>query len=408
MAVAADRVDLRTEFRERAAELGRAHLRTLDTIRSLEKADLHRSEGHRSSASYIASVLGISRWKAARMVATSKSLTDLPLITGAIWNGSLSLDKAIELTRFATAATEEKLLKWAHRVSAAAIRERGNEHDAAPEPIADVHRARAFRGWFSDERDRYYFEGMVPSEQGVVLETCLKKLARELPDHPEHATDPQAQMEQRMSDALVALVSGEAAGEGGAPEVVLHLEAEHLTGNDKRVSFGSALLHPDTVNRLSCDCRLGVVLHGTNGNPLGIGNTSRVVPRWLRRQVLKRTDGCCSFPGCEMKTYLKIHHIQWVARKGPTDYSNLIAVCGFHHDLVHTYGWSVMVDESDQPVWFRPGGIRFEPGVPLPQEPLPLEEPRHRPAFDGPVLRYLRLMAAVLPRSRAGPSPSLN
>ncbi len=41
--------------------------------------------------------------------------------------GTLSLDKVVELTRFATGATEKELIAWARRVTPAAIR-------AAPMP----------------------------------------------------------------------------------------------------------------------------------------------------------------------------------------------------------------------------------------------------------------------------------
>ena len=248
---------------------------------------------------------------------------------------------------------------------------------------------------------------MVPPEQGVLVEEAINALARELPKHPEHAPDESVQMEQRRADAFVTLVTG--APNGESPHtMVLHAPLEALTSDDRRFTFGTALLDPATVHRLSCDARLGVVLEGKAGNALGIGDTSRLVPHWLRRQVLYRDGGCCTFPGCEMKAYLVPHHIRWVARKGRTDLYNLIAVCGFHHDLVHEYGWDVMLDEHDRPVWFRPGGMRYEPGVPLPDPTTAPASPISPSMAE--VAGYSRIFEALrlLGRSPGSDPPSLN
>ena len=248
---------------------------------------------------------------------------------------------------------------------------------------------------------------MVPPEQGVLVEEAIAALARELPKHPEHAPDESTQMEQRRADAFVTLVTGAPNGEA-RHTMVLHAPLEALESDDRRFTFGTALLDPGTVHRLSCDARLGVVLEGKAGNALGIGDTSRVVPLWLRRQVLYRDDHRCTFPGCEMKAYLVPHHIRWVARKGPTDLYNLIAVCGFHHDLVHEYGWDVMLDEHERPVWFRPGGMRYEPGVPLPDPTTAPASPISPSMAE--VAGYSRIFEALrlLGRSPGSDPPSLN
>ena len=52
------------------------------------------------------------------------TLAHLPLLSRALQSGELSLDKVVELCRFATPKTEKKLLRWARRVMPATIRER--------------------------------------------------------------------------------------------------------------------------------------------------------------------------------------------------------------------------------------------------------------------------------------------
>lgn len=130
------------------------------------------------------------------------------------------------------------------------------------------------------------------------------------------------------------------------------------------------MLHPETARRLSCDARIQVVLEGQDGTPVGIGRISREPPRWLRRLVLERDGYSCRGPGCAAKTHLKIHHIHHWTRGGRTDLDNLIALCHFHHKLVHEYRWSVTLDRSQKPIWFRPSGRVYEPG-PAPRERTP-------------------------------------
>jgi Domain of unknown function DUF222. len=406
-AIVADRMDLRAALRGSVERIGREHSVLLATVRSVDKAELHRLEGCRTTTEYLAAVLGTSCYRTNKMVASARALENLPRIAAALANGSLHLDKVVELSRFATPETEERLIRWAKKTTVGRSSNRAAERDKEIEDATQLRRDRYFKGWLSFDKDSYHFEAVVPPEHGALVEEAINALAKELPDHPEHSLDGSVQMDQRRADAFVTLVTGTANGE--APHtMVLHAPLEALEGDDRRFTFGSALLDPATVHRLSCDARLSVVLESKEGNALGIGDTSRLVPHWLRRQVLYRDGGCCTFPGCEMKAYLVPHHIRWVARKGTTDLYNLIAVCGFHHDLVHEYGWNVMLDEHDRPVWFKPGGMRYEAGLPLP-------DPTTAPATPEPpsmaeVAGYSRIFEALrlLGRSPGSDPPSLN
>ena len=56
---------------------------------------------------------GISHWKARRWIAASHALQNLPRISEAFACGEVSVDKVVELCRFATPGTEGRLLAWA-------------------------------------------------------------------------------------------------------------------------------------------------------------------------------------------------------------------------------------------------------------------------------------------------------
>jgi hypothetical protein len=54
--------------------------------------------------------VGISNWKARRWVGAAYALEHLPRLSASPESGALSLDKVVELTRFATPATEKDLI----------------------------------------------------------------------------------------------------------------------------------------------------------------------------------------------------------------------------------------------------------------------------------------------------------
>jgi hypothetical protein len=71
----------------------------------------------------------ISSWAARSWVAAAHALERLPTESAAFEAGSLSVDKVVELTRFATPTSEGELVSWAGRVTPATLRRRA---DLAP------------------------------------------------------------------------------------------------------------------------------------------------------------------------------------------------------------------------------------------------------------------------------------
>jgi hypothetical protein len=146
-------------------------------------------------------------------------------------------------------------------------------------------------------------------------------------------------------------------------------------GRPNEVITRGPAIHHRTVQRLACDGRIEVALYKNDGDAVGVGRAAREPPGWLRRQVLRRDSHTCTFPGCDMKRFLHTHHMQWWEFERRSNLVDLIAVCTWHHKLVHEHGWSVELD-GGSPVWLRPGGQRFDPG-PKPAESAP---PQPEPA----------------------------
>lgn len=376
-----------------------------------DRAALYRTEGCRNTAEYLSAVFHISNWKARRWIDAAWALEHLPLTAAALENGSLSLDKVVELVRFATPATEKKLVNWARRVTVAGIRSRGDAETKKSLAETDTAQRDRHLSWSMDA-ERLSFEGQLPAAEGHAFVNAIDDLARSLPSEPDVDDAPvipdlginsSRTIDQRRADALVLLVSNGGVGDKGKPTLVLHADAAILAGEHGgcRVTRGP-VLHAETARRLSCDARLRVVLEGADGNAVGIGRTSQITPHWLRDQVFDRDGYTCTFPGCEMKSFLTPHHIQHWIRGGATDADNLVTVCTTHHRLVHEGRWSVMLDHRSQPLWFRPGGRVHDPG-PAPPElaEAPVPEPPRVSALAGMTNLFDYCLASAEPSPAA-------
>ena len=340
----------------------------LTIIAELDERKLWRDEGCRDMAQWLAGRLGISCWTARRWVAASQVISGLPLISEALQEGRLGLDKVVELCRFATPDTEQKLIAWARRVTVATVRQRADVFNR-PETneVRTTEQSRFLNWWWNEGGASLGLEGLLPAAEGAAVVTALERAAEQLPEMPPEEQVPGLQPSsedlrgRRHADALGALASQALASDQDADRatVVLHTTLAGLGAGSSELEGGLGL-HPDIARRLSCDARLQYLLTDKEGNALGIGRTARNVPRWLQRQLLYRDHGC-TFPGCGTRMFLKAHHIWHWELGGPTDYDNLVLVCTFHHKLVHEGGWSVCLNGTVAE-WYKPTGRRYNPG----------------------------------------------
>ncbi|MGI8774710.1 MAG: DUF222 domain-containing protein, partial [Actinomycetota bacterium] len=412
-----DRIELTDGLRAGQAALGALHLEQLRWAVACDNAEVWREDGAKSTGEWLARELGVSSWKAYRMIHSGRGLDNLPYISACLANGSLSLDKVLELTRFAEPDTERRLVAWARRVTPGGIRDRADKLAAKKiEEVKEVFAARSVSWSHTLDGHTLHLEAILPVEQGALVTAAVDRIAETLPDLPADEGKLPVEREytiyQRRADALVSLatarlasdhdpdiatvvvnvplaallsdgddseenVSGERRGGGtGGGETAFggwSLDREHA-----ELDLGPSL-HALTAQRLSCDCRLEVASLDGQGRTVGSTSATRVIPRWLRRRLMKRDDHTCQFPGCGATRFLHAHHIVHWIRGGPTELDNLLALCSTHHTLVHEFGWSVTLSSSGAVTWFRPSGRVCDPGPPLPS---PGEVARGTPPRD--------------------------
>jgi len=287
-------------------------------IATVDRRELWRNCGARDMAHWLWMRLGISDWKARRWIAAAHALEALPMLSRAFSCGELGIDKVVELTRFATAETEGRLITWARGVSCGCIRRKA---DLAVRPsieeAADVDRSRTLSWWYFDDGRRFGLEADLPAAQGAVVAGALERLAQQLPVMP--GEDDNHSADARRADALVALASTRIAADPDTDRatVVVHAHGP-VSGRGGCELERGGVIHAETARRLLCHGRAQVVIEDQTGQPVRLGRISREPPAWMLRQLRYR-DSECRFPGCGARQYTQAHHIVWWERGGRTD-----------------------------------------------------------------------------------------
>lgn len=356
-------------------DVGVRQRRFLSFLAEFDKRQRWKRNGHRDAAEWVCARYGYSRYKARRCVAAAHVIDSLPLISQALCDGQLNLDRVIELTRMATPETEAKLIPWARRVTAWWIGQQANLNDAkASRRAKRAHSSRCLQWWW-DEDSMLSVSASLTTDQGAAFIKAIDRVVDTTPESPAGERDPIA---ARRADALCALVSQRLADDPDLDRatVILHTTPEKLTGkHDCSELEGGVAVSPRTAQRIACDSRIQTVVHDDDGSVIEITETAYQVPPHLRRVVLQRDNYMCTFPGCECRR-VDIHHMTPYP-EGPTEEWNLACDCRVHHPLVHEHGWKQRsVDGVVK--WFMPDGRLYDP-KPSAARPRAPDSPRAGP-----------------------------
>jgi hypothetical protein len=151
--------------------------------------------------------------------------------------------------------------------------------------------------------------------------------------------------------------------------VVVHVDAQQRTA---ALHLGPLLT--DAERRyLTCDATCEVWFE-RDGEVIGAGRGTRQINRRLRR-ALEHRQPTCAIPGCGATRGLHAHHILHWEDGGPTELSNLVLVCPFHHRLHHSGAITIagpavdpiVTDDSGRAL--RAGSLARPPNRPPPSVP---------------------------------------
>lgn len=149
-------------------------------------------------------------------------------------------------------------------------------------------------------------------------------------------------------------------------ELIEHLPTDHLhprtaatlvvTVAEDTLRDALRVAHLDTgatlsageARRLACTSGLIPAVLGGPSLPLDLGRSSRLFTEAQRTALGLKHQTCAAY-GCERSyAWCELHHLDEWAPGGPTDLSNAIPVCNFHHQRIHdpTYTYTRGPDDS--------------------------------------------------------------
>jgi Domain of unknown function (DUF222)/HNH endonuclease len=393
---------LEREARNLASSIAAVTCRWLLIVAELDRREAWRACGCRGMAHWLAWKCGVAPNTARQHLEVARRLGELPMIRARFDAGTLSFSKVRAICRYATPLNEAAMVDVADSATAAMLERLlaalgraltvDSERDLGA--LAHLRRGLRMRSRGDDGTIRVTIDAT--PECAKALRARIRELGAEVPDEcVAAAADPTA---ARAHDAFERLITGP---DPAAVTINLHVDLADLdavkTATTQPAAVGAsaeapitaccsrvgatrstampmpwsgdrfglgrasaeALLDPATISppmarllrRIGDDARVRVVIDD-RGATIDLGRTSRDPSRPLRRYILRRDRNRCRFAGCDHSAE-HIHHIRAWIDGGPTDRANLVAVCRYHHRLVHDGGWWISGDPE------RHNGLRF-------------------------------------------------
>lgn len=291
---------------------------------------------------------------------------DYPLIRQALSSGTISLAQAegmiiglkklpVRLTRHDLERCQNKLLAQAEFLGPQELRILATRmleliHPEAAEEAEAIRLAREERLAKAgrslrikpDHHGSVRITGQLPVADGALLQAQIEAL---LPPVSAYANeDFTPSKDARRADALVLLTqiatnASDLPEHGqGRPQVHVTLHWESLRDGLGRIGLldrgDNEQLTPAEARRLACDADLIPIVLGNKSQPLDVGRSHRLAPKWLRAALRERDRGCV-FPHCEAPAAAcEAHHIRPWWAGGETSLANTMLLCPHHHRLV--------------------------------------------------------------------------
>ncbi len=283
--------------REEAALLARA-----------EREQVWRYFGKASLSDYLEDVLGYGPRAARERVRIATALESLPAIGKALESGDQCYSAVRELTRIATADTEDEWLAATDDKNLRQIEELVAMHRPGDRP--------------SDPPDPSLAQRIVTFKVRPATLTLLRQVQQQL------ATEHGGQLDD---DALVeamcnAVLGGTPATDHGRAKFQVRVTLCPRCDSGSQHGGGQTEpLDQADVERAKCDAQ--------RVDP-DRRAAQDVTPK-TREFVFHRDRGRCVVPGCRAARFLDVHHIVYRADGGDHSAENLAVMCSHHHRALH-------------------------------------------------------------------------
>ncbi|MCB1001679.1 MAG: DUF222 domain-containing protein [Acidimicrobiales bacterium] len=309
---------LEAELVAHAAWETRGLARFLDVLVEYDRRQAWGSWGCVSVQHWLSWKCGLATVAASERLRVGKALQGLPLVKQAFWDGHLSYSKVRELTRVATAETEQRWCDVAKYTTAgqlaklvAAGRRATRGEDARQ--IAE----RRFR-WATNDEGGITLTVELPVDVGASVVAAVREAA---------TIERGVSLSQSQADAFVELVLGRA-------EVAVEI-VTHVSGDGHAIVDPGNPISEELAECLACDGAVTTVVDTPDGP---VERDRRAAPSKRQRRFLQRRHPTCQFPGCHHGGRFEAHHVVERAKGGRTRLNNLVRLCWLHHRMVHLHG----------------------------------------------------------------------
>lgn len=291
------------------------------------RAGAHREMGYASFAEYVERVLGYAPRVTFDKLRVAEALERLPRLSRGLRDGALSFSHARELTRVATAETEQIWLERTKLCTARQVEKlvSGRHAGSLPDTPVEV------------EVQRHVLRFEV---SGQTLATFREAVAKLRHDAGEHLDD----------DAALLLLARQVLGgpsDDGRASYQVALDVCVDCQRARQLADGAEIfVSPAATEMARCDAQWLPSAHVGSAAPERTTATvshvavppphaAQDVAPAVRRAVLRRDHHRCQVPGCTHAGWVDIHHLQTRADGGAHDASNLVTLCAGHHLALH-------------------------------------------------------------------------
>lgn len=377
--------ELAAEICTLTGHINAANHRWLMLIAEFDRRNGWADAATKSCAHWLNWKCGIALGAAREKVRVARALENLPRVCAAMACGKLSYSKVREITRVASAETEDTLLMIAEHGTAQhveklvrAFRRCQDAEELSREARQQQNRCVSYR---YDDDGSLIIHCRLPAEAGAMVLKALELAVEQLPavanDVPAGTSRQIIPFSVRRADALArvaeSFVAHEALEASGADrhQIVVHVAAETLRDRAAgccEFEHGPSMA-AETARRLASDASVVALIENEDGEPLNVGRKTRTISAPLRR-VLNARDKGCRFPGCCNTLYIDAHHVEHWANGGETKPSNLVLLCRFHHRAVHEGGIRIEMLDDGALRFVKPNGASIDSVAPGHTQPL--------------------------------------
>jgi hypothetical protein len=366
-------------------------------LRQAHAMKLWRRLGYAHMNEYLERELGYTPQVGIERLRIALALATLPQIEAKLNDGWLSYSAVRELTRVATAETEQD---WLNKALGKNLREievmvSGRKHGDRPE----------------DPKNPDLVKRVLRLELTPEVFALFRQAQSAMADEHGGHLDDSALLEVLCRRALEGTGSADRAAYQIAITQCEWCGRAWQNGAGRQVDVG-----PDVVERARCDAEVIGSL-GAN-EPERLRTT--VTPR-VRRQVLARDNYRCTVPGCRSARNLDLHHIEYRGEGGCNEMWNLTTMCSAHHKCLHEglltirgkapqaleFTWRHTSSEPVRPdidpgPQFASSGPVIDPSTQFARlKPIAVDDVAQQPVTSNPTVEVTRRIGSDPPRGRS-------